>query len=64
MTICAAGFGYHPISVAIDRPETRPEITAPAGSTGTPVALFRVGRPTGPAGASNRVDLADVIVCR
>lgn len=61
VTICAAGFGYHPISVAIDRPETRPEIAGLAGRTGTPVALFRVGRPTGPAGESNRVDLADVV---
>lgn len=62
VTVCAAGFGYHPISVAIDRPETRPEVAALAGGTGTPVALFRVGRPTGPAGASNRVALADVLL--
>jgi hypothetical protein len=61
VTVCAAGFGYHPISVAIDRPETRPTVAALAGGTGTPVALFRVGRPTGPAGASNRVALADVV---
>jgi hypothetical protein len=67
VTICGAGFGYHPISIAIDRPETRPDIAAlagadgTAGTAGTPVALFRIGRPTGPAGASNRVALADVI---
>ncbi len=64
VTIGAAGFGYHPISVAIDRPETRPQLAALAGAagvTGTPVALFRIGRPTGPAGDSNRVELADVV---
>jgi hypothetical protein len=62
VTICAAGFGYHPISVAIDRTETRPEIAALAGAAGTPVALFRIGRPTGPAGPSNRVQLAEVLL--
>lgn len=64
VAICGAGFGYHPISIAIDRPETRPEIAALAGGAGTPVALFRIGRPTGPAGESNRVSLADVILPR
>jgi hypothetical protein len=64
VSICATGFGYHPISVAIDREETRPQITALAGATGTPVALFRIGRPTGPPGASNRVQLTDVILPR
>jgi hypothetical protein len=61
VTICAAGFGYHPISIAIDRPETRPDVAALTGSSGTPVALFRIGRPTAPAGASNRRELADVL---
>jgi len=61
VTICGAGFGYHPISVAIDRLETRPDVAALCPG-GTPVALFRIGRPTGPAGPSNRVDLADVIL--
>ena len=61
VTICSQGFGYHPISVAIDRPQTRPHIAALAGPAGTPVALFRIGRPAGPAGASNRVGLAHVI---
>jgi len=60
-TICAQGFGYHPISIAIDRPDTRPEIAALAGRQGTPVALFRIGRPTRPALPSNRLALADVL---
>jgi hypothetical protein len=59
--ICSHGFGYHPISIAIDRPDTRPDIAALAGDQGTPVALFRIGRPTAPASASNRLELADVL---
>jgi hypothetical protein len=62
VTICAAGFGYHPISVAIDRLETRPQVAALCPDGGTPVALFRIGRPTGSAGPSNRVDLPDVVL--
>lgn len=61
VTICARGFGYHPISIAIDRTETRPDVTALAGGHGTPVALFRIGRPTAPAATSNRVGLARVL---
>ena len=61
VTICAHGYGYHPISIAIDRPETRPSIAALVGAGSTPVALFRVGRPTAPASPSNRVELADVL---
>jgi hypothetical protein len=61
VTICAYRFGYHPISIAIDRAETRPAVAALAGNLGTPVALFRIGRPTAPAAASNRVELSDVL---
>jgi hypothetical protein len=61
VTICADGFGYHPISIAIDRPDTRSDVGALAGNLGTPVAMFRIGRPTAPAGASNRLELADVL---
>jgi hypothetical protein len=61
VAICADGFGYHPISIAIDRPDTRPDIAALAGGEGTPVALFRIGRPTEPAAPSNRLELADVL---
>jgi hypothetical protein len=65
VAICAAGFGYHPISVAIDRPETRSAVAALAADAGPePVALFRIGRPTAAAGASNRVALADILVAR
>jgi hypothetical protein len=60
VTICGHGFGYHPISIAIDRPETRPAIAALSG-IGTPVALFRIGRPSGPARPSARVTLGDVL---
>lgn len=61
VTICGAGFGYHPISIAIDRTETRPDVAALAGGRGTPVAMFRIGRPTGPAAPSNRVGLAQIL---
>lgn len=61
VTICGDGFGYHPISIAIDRTDTRPDVTALAGNVGTPVALFRIGRPTAAAKASNRLELADVV---
>lgn len=64
VTICASGFGYHPISIAIDRPETRPDIAALAAAEerATPVALFRIGRPTAPAGHSNRIDLTAALI--
>jgi hypothetical protein len=61
VAICGHGFGYHPISIAIDRVETRPAVAALAGAHGTPVAMFRVGRPTAPAAPSNRVALAEVL---
>jgi hypothetical protein len=61
VSICSHGYGYHPISIAIDRPETRPDIAALAGTGATPVALFRIGRPTAVARPSNRHQLADVL---
>jgi hypothetical protein len=36
-------------------------VAALAGDRGTPVALFRIGRPTAPAAASNRLELAAVL---
>lgn len=58
--ICGSGYGYHPISVAVDRPETAPEIARLSGIP-VPAAIFRVGKPTKPAGRSNRVNLLDVL---
>lgn len=61
VTICADGFGYHPISIAIDRIDTRPAVADLVADGRTPVALFRIGRPTAPAAPSNRLNLADVL---
>ena len=60
VAITAAGYAYHPISVAVDRPETAPDVAAAAGVP-VPVAVFRVGHPTRPAPRSNRRALADVL---
>jgi nitroreductase len=60
VTITAAGFGYHPISIAVDRPETAPDVAAAAGVP-VPVAVFRIGRPTKPAPESNRRPLDRVL---
>jgi hypothetical protein len=61
VTITAAGFAYHPISVAVDRPETAPAVAAQAG-VGVPVAVFRIGHPRREAPRSNRRALEDVII--
>jgi len=58
--ICGDGFGYHPVSVSVDRPETAPAVAALSGIP-VPAAVFRVGRPTRPAVRSNRVQLSDVL---
>lgn len=63
VAIGAAGFAYHPISIAIDRPETSPAVAA-ISSTACPVAVFRVGHPTGAAPRSNRRSLAEVLRSR
>ena len=60
VTISAAGFGCHPISIAVDRPETAPQVAAVTGLP-VPVAVFRVGHPRRPAPASNRRSLDDVL---
>jgi hypothetical protein len=59
-TIHAAGFACHPISVAVDRPETAPGVAATAG-VAVPVAVFRIGHPTRPAPDSNRRPLSEVL---
>jgi nitroreductase len=62
VTIAAAGFAYHPISIAVDRPETAPDVAAQAGVP-VPVAVFRIGHPRQAAPPSNRRALADVLTC-
>jgi hypothetical protein len=61
VTITAAGFAYHPISIAVDRPETAPAVAAEAG-VAVPVAVFRIGHTQRRAPRSNRRDLMDVII--
>jgi hypothetical protein len=61
VTISAAGFGCHPISIAVDRPETAPRVAAVTGLP-VPVAVFRIGHPRRPAPVSNRRCLDDVLI--
>jgi hypothetical protein len=58
--ICATGFAYHPISIAVDRPETAPDVALICGAR-NPVAVFRVGHPTRVAPRSNRRPLSAVV---
>ncbi|MFN2607926.1 MAG: hypothetical protein ABR511_08510 [Acidimicrobiales bacterium] len=60
VAIGAAGWACHPISVAVDRPETAPRVAALAG-VAVPVAVYRVGHPTADVARSNRRSLADVV---
>jgi hypothetical protein len=60
VAVTAHDFGYHPISIAVDRPETAPRVAAAAGVP-VPVAVFRIGRPTKPAPESNRRPLDQVL---
>jgi hypothetical protein len=60
VTINAADFAYHPISIAVDRPETAPAVAAEAGVP-VPVAVFRIGHTTRLAPTSNRRNLDDVL---
>jgi hypothetical protein len=61
VTITAAGFACHPISIAVDRPETAPAVAAVSGLP-VPVAVFRIGHPRRPAPVSNRRRLDDVLI--
>jgi nitroreductase len=61
VTITAAGFACHPISIAVDRPETAPMVAAVTGLP-VPVAVFRIGHPRRPAPLSNRRALDDVLL--
>ncbi len=57
-TIAGAGWACHPISVAVDRPETAPGVAALA-DVAVPVAVYRIGHPTAAVPRSNRRPLAD-----
>jgi len=59
----AAGWACHPISIAVDRPETAPAVAALAG-TPVPVAVYRIGHPTSEAPRSNRRPLVDIVRSR
>jgi len=59
-TVEAAHWACHPISVAVDRPETAPQVGALAG-VAVPVAVYRIGHPSTDVPRSNRRPLADVI---
>jgi hypothetical protein len=59
-TIGSVGWACHPISVAVDRPETAPAVARLAGVT-VPVAVYRIGHPTASVPRSNRRGLADCL---
>jgi hypothetical protein len=58
--ISGSGWAYHPISIAVDRPETTPQVAELSGIA-VPAAVFRIGRPSRPAPRSNRVDLSRIL---
>jgi hypothetical protein len=58
--INAAGYSYHPLSIAIDRRETAPRVAELAGVS-HPVAMFRVGYTDQRALRSNRRSLNAVL---
>jgi nitroreductase len=59
VTICAAGAAYHPISIAVDVPETGAQLDARLGQTA--VAMFRIGYPDGELPPSARRPLSSVL---
>jgi nitroreductase len=61
VAVCAAGYAYHPISIALDRPETAPDVAGVAG-VAHPVAVFRLGRPRRGAPRSNRRTLESALL--
>jgi len=63
VVVGAGGWACHPISIAVDRPETAPAVAALAG-TPVPVAVYRIGHPTSEAPRSNRRPLADIVRSR
>jgi len=61
VTIIAAGYVYHPFSIAIDEKSTAPRVASLTGVR-VPVALFRIGETTKAASSSNRRALSTVLV--
>ncbi|MDB5182608.1 MAG: twin-arginine translocation pathway signal protein [Candidatus Saccharibacteria bacterium] len=62
VTIIAAGYVYHPFSIAIDEKSTAPQV-AKLSNTPVPVALYRIGKSNKPPRAmSNRKPLKDVLL--
>lgn len=60
VTVGAAGWACHPISIAVDRPETAPDVAALA-RLDVPVAVYRIGRPTATVPRSGRRSLEDTL---
>ena len=60
VSVAAAGWACHPISIVIDRAETAPRLGRLVGAA-HPVALFRVGWTDRPAPESNRRELRSVL---
>ena len=58
--ISGSGYAYHPVSIAVDRHETAPDVARLSGIP-VPAAVFRIGRPSRPSVRSNRVSLAEVL---
>jgi hypothetical protein len=54
------GWATHPVSIAVDRPETAPEVARLSGIA-VPAAVFRIGRPRRRAARSNRRPLDEVL---
>jgi hypothetical protein len=62
VTVVAAGFAYHPFSIAIDEKTTAPKVAKITGVP-VPVALYRIGKTSKPPRAlSNRKLLQDVLL--
>jgi hypothetical protein len=59
--IGSMGWGCHPISIAVDRPETAPQVAVLA-DVPVPVAVYRIGHPTADVPRSNRRALADCLL--
>ena len=54
------GWATHPVSIAVDRPETAPRVAELSGIA-VPAAVFRIGRPRRGAIRSNRRPLDEVL---